>query len=171
MSVNVIVIGALGRMGRTIAGMVLGDKDCRLVGCTELPDHPQIGSDIAAHLGHGEKGVRISPTITDTPLAESVIIDFTSPGSTLSLLEAVKGSGAKVVIGTTGLDASQIEKLETAARTTPVLFSPNMSLGVNLLFWLTDMVASKIGTDFDIEIIEAHHRHKKDAPSGTAKRL
>jgi 4-hydroxy-tetrahydrodipicolinate reductase len=170
MAVDIIVTGALGRVGRTIARMVLDDGDCRLAGCTELPGHPQQGAAISTVVG-GESDVRLSGSIDETPFDSSVIIDFTSPESTMALLDSIEGSGAKVVVGTTGLGEEQVARLEAAARTTPVLSSPNMSLGVNLLFWLTGMVAAKIGADFDIEIVEAHHRHKKDAPSGTAKRL
>jgi 4-hydroxy-tetrahydrodipicolinate reductase len=171
MAVDIVVTGVLGRMGRAVADIVLRDEECRLAGCTEAPGHAAIGSEVSSHLGGGEAGLRISGSVTETPFDSSVIIDFTSPQSTLSLVDAVKGSGAKVVVGTTGLDEGQVAHLDEAARTMAVLFSPNMSLGVNMLFRLTDLVASKIGADFDIEIIEAHHRHKKDAPSGTAKRL
>ncbi|MCP4623617.1 MAG: 4-hydroxy-tetrahydrodipicolinate reductase, partial [bacterium] len=171
MTTNIIIPGILGRMGREIARIVSADSDMALIGGTEVPDHTALGSDIGESLGLGTTGIPVTSSLKDTALSNAVIIDFTSPASTRSLLEEIKGTDTRIVIGTTGLNESDMTMIKETARTNAVLFSPNMSLGVNFLFYLTRIAAEKLGSEFDIEIIETHHRYKKDAPSGTAKRL
>ena len=171
MTTDIIIIGCLGKMGREIASCVLEDAECRLVGCVEYAGHPSIGMDYGECTGRGTLGVSLSGSLKNLPVDTSVIIDFTSPQATLSFLEECSGKKARIVIGTTGIDPAGIEKIKGASKTVPVVFSPNMSLGVNLLFVLTELAAKKLGTTFDIEIVEAHHRFKKDSPSGTAVRL
>jgi 4-hydroxy-tetrahydrodipicolinate reductase len=171
MTTNIIITGILGKMGREIASCVLDDTECVLAGCVECAGHPSLGRDYGEFLGRGTLGVPVSASLVGLPVESSVVIDFSSPSATLSFLAECAGKNARFVIGTTGIDPAGIEKIRQASRTTPVVFSPNMSLGVNLLFVLTELAAKKLGTSFDIEIIEAHHRHKKDAPSGTAVRL
>jgi 4-hydroxy-tetrahydrodipicolinate reductase len=168
---NIIITGALGKMGREIAAIALSDAACTLAGCVEFPSHPSIGKDYGSLTGLPEMGVAVGDSIGSQPVGTSVIIDFTSPQATLSILDALEGKPARVVIGTTGIDAGGIERIHRAAKKIPIVFSPNMSLGVNLLFVLTELVSKKLGKTFDIEIIEAHHRHKKDSPSGTARKL
>lgn len=171
MATNVIITGVLGRMGKEIARIVCADNDMILKGGTELPTHPAIGSDIGDSLGLGKTGIMVYPSLKEIECDNAVIIDFSSPASTRSLLDEIKGTETRIVIGTTGLTETDMMMIKETARTNAVLYSPNMSLGVNFLFYLTKIAAEKLGGEFDIEIIETHHRFKKDSPSGTAKRL
>jgi 4-hydroxy-tetrahydrodipicolinate reductase len=171
MTTNIIVNGALGKMGREIIGLALSDADCRLLGCVENVGHPLLGKDIGVCIGREATGVSVRADFAELPVDTSVIIDFSSPQSTLRLLDTVTSKAARLVIGTTGIDEKGGSAIRRYAETHPVLFSPNMSLGVNLLFYLTEILSSKLSDDFDIEIIEAHHRFKKDSPSGTARKL
>lgn len=171
MAINVIINGILGRMGREIGAIALCDKDINIIGGTEMPGHSAIGSDIGEHFGAGKAGASIYESIKEIGLQKSVIIDFTTPASTVNIINDAKGSSASMIIGTTGLSGEELELINNYAAQNAVLFSPNMSLGVNFLFHLTQVAAEKLGKDFDIEITEAHHRFKKDSPSGTAKRL
>jgi 4-hydroxy-tetrahydrodipicolinate reductase len=168
---SIIVTGAMGKMGREIAAAVLSDPSCSLAGCVEHPSHSAIGKDYAACSGLASEDVMLRGSTSGLPVDKSVIVDFTSPQATLALLAAVEGKPARLVIGTTGFSDAETERIKSAARSIPIVVSPNMSLGVNLLFVLTELAARKLGGTFDIEIIEAHHRFKKDSPSGTAKRL
>jgi len=178
MSTNIIVIGALGRMGIEIAKVVLdADGGTRLAGCVEYADHPKIGQDYGACAGVGSDcgGVKLSASI-DEALSKfgaknAVIIDFSSVRSTRANLQKADELKTPIVVGTTGLENADYEFAKKVSVTVPVLMSSNMSLGVNLLFSLTELVAQKLGGAFDIEIIEAHHRFKKDSPSGTARTL
>ena len=171
MAVNIIINGALGRMGREIAGIVLADEETHLVGCIEKQGHPAIGSDIGIFINAGTMGVSITSSLKDIPGDSAVVIDFTAPDSTRALLEEIEGTGRGVVTGTTGLTDDDMELMKKVAQKNAVLFSPNMSLGINFLFYLTQITAEKLGEDFNIEIIETHHKYKKDSPSGTAKLL
>lgn len=171
MTTNIIIIGALGKMGKEIAACTLSDSGCRLAGCTEYPAHPSIGKDYGTCIGRDKLDIILTDSVSSLPVDKSVIINFTSPQATLDLLRVVDKTDTRLVIGTTGMDAQGVEAIRSAAKTKPIVFSPNMSLGVNLLFMLTDMVAKRLGDSFDIEIIEAHHRFKKDSPSGTAAKL
>jgi 4-hydroxy-tetrahydrodipicolinate reductase len=169
----IAINGALGKMGTEIAGLVLANPDLVLTAAIDRPGHPRCGQDYGACIGKGAIDIPVTDTIDGGVLNNSVVIDFSSPVSTRALLEKALASAApsRLVIGTTGLGEEELSRAREAASRMPVLVSPNMSLGVNLLFWLTDMVSSRLKNDFDIEIIEAHHRFKKDAPSGTARRL
>jgi 4-hydroxy-tetrahydrodipicolinate reductase len=158
-------------MGKEIVSCALTDEAIRLVGCIEYPQHPAIGKDIGICIGKDSAGVALSSDIGKLPVDSSVIIDFSSPQTTVSILEEVARAKVGLVIGTTGIDEAGREKIKKFSETHPVVFSPNMSLGVNVLFYLTEMLSKKLNDDFDIEIIEAHHRFKKDSPSGTAKKL
>ena len=171
MTTNVIVIGALGKMGREIVACVLDDAGVKLAGCVEQAGHPQTGRDIGECIGRGKVGIKVTNDALSLPIETSVVIDFTSSKSTMALCDNLASRKTAIVIGTTGLSDTDIEKVRKLAIVCPVVLSPNMSLGVNLLFHLTGFVASRLKDDFDIEIIEAHHRFKKDAPSGTAKKL
>jgi 4-hydroxy-tetrahydrodipicolinate reductase len=171
MTTNIIINGACGKMGREIAAAVLSDGACALAGCVEQASHPAVGKDYGALTGLDAPGMTVSGSIVALAVDKSVIIDFTSPEASLSLLDAVEGKQVRLVIGTTGFDNAGTRRIAKAAKKTPVVLSPNMSLGVNLLFALTDLAAKKLGAAFDIEIIEAHHRYKKDSPSGTARAL
>ena len=171
MAVNIVINGVLGRMGKEIASAVISDQEVVLGGCIERAGHPARGADIGGFLGIEKTGVTIVPGVEAISGKIDVVIDFTTPESTRSLLQAIRNKGTGVVVGTTGLSESDRELMKKVSGTNAVLYSPNMSLGVNFLFYLAQIAAERLGDDFDIEIIEAHHRFKKDSPSGTAKML
>lgn len=171
MTTRIIINGILGRMGREVTAAVCADTDTELAGGIEKSGTAAIGRDIGEYTGAGRTGVVIVDSLRELQTDEAVIIDFSSPESTSSLLSEVRGTGAKLIIGTTGLPDSVLSAIRETAGRNAVLHSANMSLGVNYLFYLTKIAAEKLGKDFDIEIVEAHHRFKKDSPSGTAKKL
>lgn len=171
MTTNIIINGACGKMGREIAAAVLSDGACALAGCVEQASHPAVGKDYGALTGLDAPRMTVRGSIAGLDVDKSIIIDFTAPEASLSLLDAVEGKQVRLVIGTTGFDKAGTERIAKAAKKVPIVLSPNMSLGVNLLFALTGLAAKKLGPGFDIEIIEAHHRFKKDSPSGTARAL
>ena len=171
MAIPIIINGALGKMGIEIAGVVLADSAVSLVSTVDRAGHPSSGLDYGQCIGKGNLGIPVSAAVDPRTAASAVIIDFSSARSTHELLTKAGEHGYCMVIGTTGLTDEDYTLAKQAAQKAPILVSPNMSLGVNLLFSLTEMVAKRLKNDFDIEIIEAHHRFKKDAPSGTAKKL
>jgi 4-hydroxy-tetrahydrodipicolinate reductase len=168
---GIVVTGASGRMGQMLIRTVLESPAARLVGALERPGHAWIGTDVGVAMG----GAAVGVTVGDDPLEAfaktQAILDFTSPEATIDYAMLAAQARAVHVIGTTGFSEDQIAKLGLAARHAVVIRAGNMSLGVNLLVGLTRKVAAALGEDFDIEIIEAHHRHKVDAPSGTALML
>jgi len=165
------VTGCRGRMGRMIVDAVLDAPGCVLAGGTEAPDDPSIGADLGELAGAGKLGARV----TDDPVAlfaaSDAVIDFTAPSLTHKHADLAAQSEVAFVLGTTGLDEATQAAVHRAARHTQVVQAPNMSLGVNLLLDLVQQVARALDPSFDIEIQEMHHRHKKDAPSGTALAL
>jgi 4-hydroxy-tetrahydrodipicolinate reductase len=161
---NIIVCGALGRMGKEITLKVHQAKGMKLVGAIEAPHHLSLGKEI-------EKGIRVIPDLEKAIRPDAVIIDFTTPQATLEHLEVAKSRKVPMVIGTTGFKDPQYEKIKEASRSIPLVLSPNMSVGINLFYKMIEETASVLGEDFDAEIIEIHHRNKKDAPSGTAKKI
>ena len=165
---NLIICGAAGRMGATLVRLVHEGKDTRLIGAVESPDNPHIGSDAGEAAGVGKIGIPIVAELRPLLKARAVVIEFTAPAATLEHAKAAAGKKVPIVIGTTGLNPRQSAAIKKLARKTPILLSANMSLGVNLLVSLLGKVAAILGDDYDVEIIEAHHRFKKDAPSGTA---
>jgi 4-hydroxy-tetrahydrodipicolinate reductase len=171
MTTDIIITGCMGKMGREIAACVLDDPECRLAGCVEFSGHPSIGRDYGECIGRGKLGIFLTPSLAGLPLETGVLIDFSSPHATMAFLGDVDKRKSRIVIGTTGIDRPGVDRITNLSKTTPVVYSPNMSLGVNLLFVLTELCAKKLGPTFDIEIVEAHHRFKKDSPSGTAVRL
>ena len=140
----------------------------QVVAAIERPDHPMLERDAGEVAGAGKIGVPISIDLQPTP---QVLIDFTAPASTRHWLKTCRDRGIAMVIGTTGLHRVDHAAIDVAAQTIPILQAPNMSLGVNLLFKIAGEVAKKLGDDYDVEVVEAHHRFKKDAPSGTAAAL
>lgn len=159
-------------MGMEIAALVGADPECSLIGAVECKNHPMVDNDYGPCRGKGGTAVKVTDSIVAAGAGRgAVIIDFSSPQSLPVLLPAAAKDGIAVVIGTTGLSDNDRSFIESFVTKIPVVVSPNMSLGVNLLFYLTGIVASRLKDNYDIEIIEAHHRFKKDAPSGTAKRL
>ena len=171
MTHQIIIVGALGKMGREIAEIVLSDSQCELIGAIEYTGHPSIGKDYGASIGKNLHPLSISTGLQEITYVNGTCIDFSSPASLHNLLPDAVEKNTPVVVGTTGLSENDISFLKSFSGKIPVLYSPNMSFGVNILFMLTEMVSSKLKDSYDIEIIESHHRFKKDAPSGTAKRL
>lgn len=168
--IKVIVNGAAGRMGSTIVRLIIEDRDIELVGAVEREGYPEIDAGIIA--GKRETGVNIVDNINKLKgIQADVIIDFTAPDATMKALNFAVENKIAMVIGTTGLSEENLNKIKEASSSIPIVQSPNMSIGVNILFKITELVAKIIGNDYDIEIIEAHHRFKKDAPSGTAVKL
>jgi 4-hydroxy-tetrahydrodipicolinate reductase len=165
---RLVVTGAAGRMGQTLVRLLAETPGVTLAGAVETPGHPAIGEDAAALTGLPPAGI----AVTDDPLPlvahADGILDFTSPAATVAIAALAAQARVVHVVGTTGLEAGDIAKLDAAARHAVIVRSGNMSLGVNLLAALTKKVATTLGPEFDIEIVEMHHRHKVDAPSGTA---
>lgn len=171
MPLRVILNGALGRMGSEIGAIALEDPSLRLVAAVEKKGHPCIGRDFGVCIGKDPCGVTVASSLDPACAVNAVIIDFSDSRSTAGLIRLVRRMKTRLVIGTTGLTAATLSSAIAAAKRMPVLVSPNMSPGVNLLFSLTELASRRLKNDFDIEVIEAHHRFKKDAPSGTARRL
>ncbi len=162
------VTGACGRMGRAVMRAVSDAEGMELAGATEQPGHPEVGSDVGALLGRGKTGIALADSLALITPHPDVIIDFTAPDSALAHLEWAASQDTAAVIGTTGFSSAQSGRIKELARAVPCLCSPNMSVGINLMLTLIDRVARVLQDRYDIEIIEAHHRLKKDAPSGTA---
>ena len=160
--------GAGGRMGRRLVALVSESSDMSVVAALECDDNDLLGRDAGEAAGIGTIGV---PVTTEIDAPPDVLIDFSSPGSTVARARECAKAEIALVVGTTGLDAGQVSALEAAARTVACVYAPNMSVGVNVLAKLVKLAAQTLGPDFDVEIIEAHHRFKKDAPSGTALKL
>jgi 4-hydroxy-tetrahydrodipicolinate reductase len=168
---RVAVVGAAGRMGKNLIEAVGMTKGLELTAATEHPDSSLIGADAGEVAGVGKLGVIIAADLAAVVNDFDVVIDFTGLAPTLNHLSICREHGKKIVIGTTGFDDAQKAQIADASKEIGVVFAPNMSVGVNLCFKLLDMAARVMGDDCDIEIIEAHHRHKLDAPSGTAVRM
>jgi len=157
-------------MGRALIEALFQAPDLRLHAALEHPDSPFVGKDAGELIG-SPSGVKISANVQQALTGAEVLIDFTRPEGTLAHLEVCRRLGVKAVIGTTGLSAEQKGRITEAARDIAIMFAPNMSVGVTLLLKLLETAASVLKEGYDIEIIEAHHRHKVDAPSGTALRM
>ena len=168
---NIGVVGCAGRMGRMLVSAILETEGAVLAGGTERSGHPAVGDDLAA-LGGAASGAR---TVGDDTVAlfaaADVVIDFTVPDATAAHAALAARHGTALVIGTTGLTLEQQGAIDRAAESVPIVQAANMSVGINLLLDLTRRVAATLGADYDIEIVEMHHRHKVDAPSGTALAL
>jgi 4-hydroxy-tetrahydrodipicolinate reductase len=169
MSMNIAIAGAGGRMGVTLISAVLDSADARLAAALDVRGGANIGQDAGALLGKAT-GIRVSDDVGVVAGADC-LIDFTRPEGTLTHLDACVKAGIRMVIGTTGFDDAGKARIAAAAKQIPIVFAPNMAIGVNAVFRLAEVAAQILGEDFDVEIIEAHHRHKVDAPSGTAIRL
>jgi len=169
--VRIGIVGAAGRMGRNLIQATLDREGTRLTAAVDRPGGSLIGADAGELVGAGATGVRLRDDLEAVVGETDVVIDFTLPDATAANLDACRGSGTAMVIGTTGHDDQQLAAIRAAAGEIPVVFAPNYSAGVNLTFKLLDIAARALGDAFDVEIVEAHHRHKVDAPSGTAKRM
>src|SRR5210317_978728 len=168
---RVAVVGAAGRMGKNLIEAVGMTKGLELTAATEHPDSSLIGADAGEVAGVGKLGVTIAADLAAVVSDFDVVIDFTGLAPTLNHLSICREHGKKIVIGTTGFDDAQKAQIADASKEIGVVFAPNMSVGVNLCLKLLDMAARVMGDEVDIEVIEAHHRHKIDAPSGTALRM
>ncbi|MBE1294371.1 MAG: 4-hydroxy-tetrahydrodipicolinate reductase [Rhodobacteraceae bacterium] len=168
---GIVITGASGRMGQMLIKTVSDSDKVRLVGAVEREGHDWVGRDVGEVMGGAALGV----TVTDQPLEAfakaQAVIDFTAPAATIAFAKLAAQARAVHVIGTTGMTEEDIAQLEPCARHAVIVRAGNMSLGVNLLTKLTQKVAAALDEDFDIEVIEAHHHHKVDAPSGTALML
>lgn len=169
--IRVAVAGAAGRMGRALVQAVHEDSALRLSGALEAPGNALLGADAGEVAGIGHAGVVLAADPVAVAAGCDVLIDFTRPEPCLANLQACQQAGARAVIGTTGFSAAQRAHIERAAERIALVLAPNMSVGVNLCFKLLEVAARALGDSVDIEIIEAHHRHKVDAPSGTAVRM
>ena len=168
---GIVVTGASGRMGRALIRLVIESNRFRLVGALERPGHDWIGRDAGEAAGNGAIGVAVTDDPVEAIVRARAVIDFTSPAATVEYAGLAAQARCCHVIGTTGLDASDLRKISAAARHATIVRAGNMSLGVNLLVALTEKVAEALGPGWDVEVVEAHHRHKVDAPSGTALML
>lgn len=162
------IVGAGGRMGRLLIAQVLATEGAELVGATDRRESPVMGQDAGLIAGAEPCGVRVSEDPLPLFADADAVIDFTVPEATVKHAAFAAQGKTILVVGTTGLSESDQDAIAKAARHTPIVQAPNMSLGVNLLFALVEKVAATLGTEYDIEIQEMHHRHKVDAPSGTA---
>lgn len=168
---RIAVAGATGRMGRTLIEAISQNPDLKLGAASVLPSDPALGNDIGVICGIGAVGVKPVTDLSTVLNEFDTLIDFTTPAATLEHLKLCTNAGKHHVIGTTGVDAAGKEIINAAAKDATIVFAPSMSVGVNLCYKLLELAAKVIGEESDIEIIEAHHRHKVDAPSGTALKM
>lgn len=167
MSVQIAISGVSGRMGRALLEAVAADAECALCAAIDRPGSPLAGQDAGAAWG-AATGVRVTDQPASALQGAHALIDFTRPDATFDYLDACVAAGVPLVIGTTGFDEAGRARIAAAAGKIPVVFAPNMSVGVNLLMKLAELAAQVLADGYDVEIVEAHHRHKVDAPSGTA---
>ena len=167
---NIAIAGASGRMGRTLIEAVLRAGDVKLAAALEQKGNAHLGRD-AGELAGAPCGVKVSDDVAGALRGCDVLIDFTRPEGTLAHLAECKRQGVRMVIGTTGFSDSERTGIAEAARTVAIAMAPNFSVGVNVMLRLLDVAARSLGKGYDVEIFEAHHRHKVDAPSGTALRM
>jgi 4-hydroxy-tetrahydrodipicolinate reductase len=171
-ALRVVVCGAAGRMGGRVLHAVRSEQGMEVAGATERPDAAQVGQDAGAVAGMSPVGVKISGSLEAAlERGADVVVDFTAPAASLRHAQVCAARRVALVIGTTGLSAQARAEIATLAREVPIILAPNMSVGVNVLFRLLGQAARALGPSYDVEIIEMHHRAKKDAPSGTALRL
>ena len=169
--ISVIVCGAGGRMGNRIITLLSKTEDVVLTGAVERQGHPLLGKDIGEAVGLGTLGVQVVDDLSKVLSAGDIVIDFTHIDSAIRHIEMVMAVSKAIVVGTTGFDDVHITRIRKQAENGKCLVAPNMSVGVNLLFKLAGEVARVLGDSFEVEILEAHHNQKKDAPSGTAMKL
>jgi 4-hydroxy-tetrahydrodipicolinate reductase len=167
---KIAVAGASGRMGRMLIEAILNAPDTTLAGALDVPGSPAIGTDAAAFLGK-PAGVLVESEFDKALANADFLIDFTRPEGTLKHLEYCAAKGIRMIIGTTGFDDAGKAAIAAAGQKTGIMFAPNMSVGVNVTMKLLELAAKSFAEGYDIEIIEAHHRHKVDAPSGTALKM
>ena len=169
--IRAIVAGAAGRMGGRIIHMIRQSTAVELAAAFERPDHASVGSDVGQVAGLGNLGIKVAGSLKEVMGLGEVLIDFTAPEATVENLKVASAAKLAVVIGTTGISGNTLDQTKALASRTRCVMSPNMSVGVNLMFKIAGEMAKVLGKDYDMEILEVHHRFKKDAPSGTAVRL
>jgi 4-hydroxy-tetrahydrodipicolinate reductase len=168
MKYNLIINGAAGRMGKTILALAAQQEQLKIIAAVEKPDHPDLGKDAGTIAGIEPINVKLN---TNFPPQADVMIDFSLPEAADKILDFCTKNNIALVMGTTGLSQNQHDKLKKAAKKIPLLYATNMSVGMNILFEIAPKLAKMLGDEYDIEIFEAHHRFKKDAPSGSAMTL
>lgn len=168
---GIVVTGSAGRMGQTLIKAISDSDAMRLIGVLERPGHAWVGQDIGIAMGGAEMGLTVGDDPLEAFATAQAVIDFTAPAATVAHAAIAAQARIVHVIGTTGMDEAELAKIAAAARHATIIRAGNMTLGVNLLTLLTKKVAEALDEDFDIEIVEAHHHHKVDAPSGTALML
>jgi 4-hydroxy-tetrahydrodipicolinate reductase len=168
---NIIVSGAAGRMGSRIIALSKDNKNLKIIGALERRDHNKIGCDIGEIIGISKINVKLSSNITDVAEKADVLIEFSNPKTSLEHIKITSDRSISMVIGTTGFNNEETADIKHYTEKIPCVLAPNMSVGVNLLLKVIRDVAKVLGDDYDVEIIEAHHRLKKDAPSGTAIKM
>jgi 4-hydroxy-tetrahydrodipicolinate reductase len=169
--VNAVILGAGGRMGGRIITMISETDGIKMVGAVEQSGHPIVGRDVGQGLGLGRTGITVDDHIHACIDKGDVIIDFTQHEASLKNLEAAVEKQRAIVIGSTGFTADEMRKVRELAKNTRCVLSPNLSIGVNVMFKIIEQIAKILGDDYDVEIVEAHHHFKKDAPSGTAEKM
>ena len=167
---RIAVAGSSGRMGQMLIEAIRASDDCVLAGALDMPGSRSIGLDASAFLGHAS-GVAVTDDLNEGLKNAQVLIDFTRPEGTLAHLAVCRKLGLNAVVGTTGFTDAQKLQIAQVAKDIAIMMAPNMSVGVNVTLKLLEMAAKALSTGYDIEIIEAHHRHKVDAPSGTALKM
>jgi 4-hydroxy-tetrahydrodipicolinate reductase len=168
---GLVVTGASGRMGQTLIRLAQASDKLRIVACVERSGHPWIGRDVGEAMGGSPIGAKVTDDALEAFAKAQAVVDFTAPAATVEFAALAAQARAVHVIGTTGLEPDHLAKVEAASRHAVIIRAGNMSLGVNLLVRLTQKVAAALDADWDVEIVEAHHRMKVDAPSGTALML
>jgi 4-hydroxy-tetrahydrodipicolinate reductase len=168
---DVVVAGAAGRMGNRLVALLQGEPGLRLVGALEAPGHPALGRDAGEVAGVGRLEVPVTADAEAALGQDRILIEFSVPEASLAHARLLPRRGGRAVIGTTGFTPSQREELAAIGRSIAILVAPNMSVGVNVAFRILADMARMLGDDYDVEIVETHHRFKKDAPSGTALRM
>ena len=169
--IKAIVAGAAGRMGGRIIHMIRHSQEVTLAAAFEHPDHPQVNQDAGQVAGLGKIGVKIARSLEEVIELGEVVIDFTTPESTLENMRLASSHDLSMVVGTTGITGDSLKEVTDLAKGIRCVMAPNLSVGVNVMFRIAGEVAKILGNDYDMEILEVHHRLKKDAPSGTALRL
>jgi len=169
--IKAIVMGAAGRMGRMVINAIQNAEGITCAGAVEVPGHPSVGGDAGLVAGVGELRVTIEDDLKSVIQQGAVVIDFTAAEASLGNMEVAAQHHRPMVVGSTGFSPEQLEQVKKLTKAFPCCLAPNMSVGVNLMFKIVEEMARTLGDDYDCEIIEAHHRMKKDAPSGTALQL
>lgn len=169
--IKAIIAGAAGRMGLRLVHMIRQSREVEVVAAFERSNHPSVGQDIGQVAGLGEMGIGIVGSLKEVIDQGDVIIDFTTPEASVDNLKLASTRGLAAVVGTTGFNKDMLDNMNHLARGIRCVMAPNMSVGMNVMFRIAGEMAGILGRDYDMEILEVHHRLKKDAPSGTAMRL